>query len=100
MQRDLEAFNAERSLSLRMRVGVHTGSVLWGSVGGDRPTATGDAVNVAQQLESAAKPGTVLVSAATERETRDGVRYGRRGPVAGKGRGEPVEAFEAVPETK
>ncbi|MCC6740521.1 MAG: adenylate/guanylate cyclase domain-containing protein, partial [Planctomycetia bacterium] len=35
MQREIAAFNAERGLALKLRIGVNAGEVLWGGVGGD-----------------------------------------------------------------
>ena len=94
----IAAFNAERGTTLRMRLGVNAGEVLWGGVGGDRATATGDAVNVAQRLESSAEPGSIVVSKSVERASAMRVRYRPLGRVQLKGREEPVEAFEAVSE--
>ncbi|MBI2921631.1 MAG: AAA family ATPase [Planctomycetes bacterium] len=98
VQQAVRAFNAERVTGLKLRVGLNAGEVLWGKVGGDRETATGDAVNVAQRLEGAAAPGTVLVSKSVERATASRVRYRALGAVQLKGREESVEAFEAVAE--
>ncbi|KAF0240455.1 MAG: adenylate/guanylate [Planctomycetota bacterium] len=94
MQAEVEAFATERELDLRMRVGINTGEVLWGSVGGEKATATGDTVNVAQRLESAAAPGTVLISRAVERGLRGKFVLAARGNIAVKGREETVEAME------
>ncbi|MEK7466550.1 MAG: adenylate/guanylate cyclase domain-containing protein [Planctomycetota bacterium] len=96
MQEELKKFNRERGLELRLRVGVNAGEVLWGSVGGDRPTAMGDAVNVAQRLEASAVPGTVLAGASVRRLSRGRVSFTARGAIAVKGRAEPVEAWEAT----
>ncbi|MBI2922410.1 MAG: adenylate/guanylate cyclase domain-containing protein [Planctomycetes bacterium] len=96
MQEEIAAFNREKNLTLALRVGINTGEVLWGSVGGDRPTAMGDAVNVAQRLEGAARPGTVLVSAAVEKAARGQVKFAGHDAVMVKGRAEQVEVFEAV----
>ncbi|MEK7467042.1 MAG: adenylate/guanylate cyclase domain-containing protein [Planctomycetota bacterium] len=95
MQRELTAFNAERNISLRMRIGVNSGDVLWGGVGGDRATAMGDAVTVAQKLEGAARPGSVLVSGATRDAAGKGFRFEACDSVSVKGRPEAVEVFEA-----
>ncbi len=97
MQEEIGAFNRERGLSLGLRVGVNLGEVLWGGVGGDRATAMGDAVNVAQRLESAARPGSVLVSAAVRAAAAGRVRFHDAGEFALKGRKEAVRAHEAVP---
>ncbi|KAF0241219.1 MAG: hypothetical protein FD180_4560 [Planctomycetota bacterium] len=95
MQRELSAFNEERKISLRMRIGIHTGDVLWGGVGGDRATAMGDAVTLAQKLEGAARPGFVLVSAATRDAAGSGFRFEKREAIPLKGRADAVEVFEA-----
>ncbi|MCC6737951.1 MAG: hypothetical protein IT452_02810 [Planctomycetia bacterium] len=62
MQREVGAFARENGRDLRLRVGLNTGEVLWGGIGGDRATAMGDAVNVAQRMEAAAEPGTVVLA--------------------------------------
>ncbi|MEK7468158.1 MAG: adenylate/guanylate cyclase domain-containing protein [Planctomycetota bacterium] len=98
LQRELAAFDAERDLGIRMRIGINTGEVLWGSVAGDRVTAMGDAVNVAQRMESVARIGAVLVSRATQRAAGRGFRFEGRGSVQVKGRQEPVDTVEVVEE--
>ncbi len=97
MQDEIEAFNRERKHSLGLRVGVNLGEVLWGGVGGDRATAMGDAVNVAQRLESAARPGTVLVSDSVRAAAAGRIRFRDAGEFALKGRKETVRAYEAAP---
>lgn len=55
----------------QMRVGVHSGPVLFASVGvGGRRTAVGDALNVARRLETMAPAGGVLVSAAVSQQAQ------------------------------
>ncbi|MDP9265951.1 MAG: adenylate/guanylate cyclase domain-containing protein [Chloroflexota bacterium] len=57
-------------IDFQIRVGMNTGPVVVGNVGTDLAyeyTATGDAVNVAARMQSAARPGTVLITAATYR---------------------------------
>lgn len=99
MKRELELFNAQRSLELKIRVGVNTGEVLWGTVGGDRPTAMGDAVNVAQRLQSEARPGEVIASRSVARATSYRVEYGPERELRLKGRQDAVGASEALRET-
>src|SRR5215218_8276164 len=78
-----------------LRVGVNTGEVLAGAVGRDY-TVTGDTVNVAARLQSAARPGSVTVGERTMRASREAVRYQSLEPLELKGKAEPVAAWEAV----
>lgn len=58
---------------LQLRVGVHTGQVIAGRIGSDRYmeyAVVGDTVSVAAELQRAAQPGMVLVSAETYHYTR------------------------------
>src|SRR5207245_6756731 len=54
MQDAMEELNragsAEHGVSFSLRVGINTGEVMAGSVGGDRYTVIGDVVNVASRL--------------------------------------------------
>src|SRR5918999_5188674 len=78
-----------------LRVGVNTGEVLAGAVGASY-TVSGDTVNVAARLQSAARPGSVTVGERTMRATSGAVRYDKLEPLALKGKSEPVPAWEAV----
>ncbi|HEX6385403.1 MAG TPA: adenylate/guanylate cyclase domain-containing protein, partial [Anaerolineae bacterium] len=54
---------------LRMRIGIHTGPVLFGRVGtGEEHTAIGDTVIMANQLERLAPVGGILISHAVYRQ--------------------------------
>jgi class 3 adenylate cyclase/tetratricopeptide (TPR) repeat protein len=86
-------------IELQIRVGLNTGPVVVGHIGSDQRleyTAIGDTVNVAARMQSTADPGTVRITAATQRlvahafETRD------LGPLPVKGKAEPVHAFEVT----
>jgi ABC-type oligopeptide transport system substrate-binding subunit/class 3 adenylate cyclase len=82
-----------------VRVGVHTGLVVVGEIGGGgrvEYAALGDAVNVAARLQGAASPGTVLVGDATKRLVEP--LFGWSDPEAFdlKGKTEPVTAFAVV----
>jgi class 3 adenylate cyclase len=60
----------EKALHLAIRVGIHTGIVVEGEMGGgDRreQLALGDTPNVAARIQGIAAPNTVLISAATHR---------------------------------
>jgi adenylate cyclase len=84
---------------LGMGVGVNTGTVVAGTVGGGgrlEYTVVGDAVNLAQRLQSEAEAGEILVTAATH-AAAPGIRAQSIGPRQVKGRREPVEAFRILP---
>ncbi|MEL7209424.1 MAG: adenylate/guanylate cyclase domain-containing protein, partial [Actinomycetota bacterium] len=87
----------DTSAELQLRIGVNTGEVLVGALrsGGDY-TAMGDVVNTAQRLQSAARPGQVLVGSATYLAAGDSITYESLGPLRVRGRGERVEAWRAL----
>ena len=65
-----EALMPRHGVTLRIRVGVHTGSVVMGLLGsGDRRenVAVGDTMNIAARLQGLAEPDTVVTSEATRR---------------------------------
>jgi adenylate cyclase len=79
-------------------VGVNTGQVIAGAVGGGgrlEYTVIGDAVNVAQRLQSEAAGGEVVASAATI-AAADGIAAEPIGPRTVKGREEPVDVFRVL----
>jgi adenylate cyclase len=91
---------AEGLPPLGMGVGVNTGTVVAGTVGGGgrlEYTVVGDPVNLAQRLQSEAEAGEILATAAT-RAAAPGIRAQSIGPRQVKGRREPVEAFRILPE--
>ena len=90
-----ERVEADVGASFQLRVGVNSGEVLAGKVG-DGYTVIGDPVNVASRLQSAAKPGTVIVGEITHRLTRAAIEYVELEPLTLKGKAEPVPAWEAV----
>jgi class 3 adenylate cyclase len=84
---------------LDVRVGIETGLVVLGPVGaGSRVEygATGDAVNTAARLQAEAEPGTVLVSAATQRLVHDRFTWSAPRDLVLKGKDEPVTAVTAL----
>src|SRR6187200_2712134 len=64
----IEQLNARLGLepgALRLRVGVNTGEVVHATAGPDAGRVTGDTVNTAARLQTAARPGTVLIGELT-----------------------------------
>jgi len=72
---DMEKLNAclkeERGISLAMRIGIHTGLVVAGEMGGgdvrESMAIVGETPNIAARLEGIAEPDTVVISPATYR---------------------------------
>lgn len=94
--RELNAsLGANYGVDLALRVGVNTGEVLAGTVGGEY-TVVGDAVNVASRLQGAAERGRTLVGKRTRRFTAASVSYRPVGSLALKGKERPVSAWEVV----
>ena len=99
MQAAMEEINdgigATAGVSFALRVGINSGEVLAGAMGGGY-TVMGDPVNVAARLQAAARPGTVTVGEITHRLTRGAIEYVQLEPLELKGKSEPVPAWEAV----
>jgi class 3 adenylate cyclase len=103
MQRQLAQLSRqlerERGVSLGMRIGINTGEVVAGPVGGaEAYSVIGDAVNAAKRIEAAARPGEVLVGEETYRATAQAIEYREREPIVAKGKSEPLRVWEAVAE--
>jgi predicted ATPase/class 3 adenylate cyclase len=83
----------------QVRIGLNTGAAIAGKVGNDvhtEYTVIGDTVNLAARLESAAKPGTVLVSAETYQRTRPLFEFESLPPLTVKGIPQPVQAYRPL----
>ncbi|MCA9971255.1 MAG: AAA family ATPase, partial [Anaerolineales bacterium] len=79
---------------LQVRIGINTGPVLLGQVGTtDEYTVIGDAVNVARRLEQSAPSGSILISHDTYLLLQGLFDVEPVGPVAMKGRLDPVPAY-------
>jgi class 3 adenylate cyclase/tetratricopeptide (TPR) repeat protein len=84
-----------------VRVGIETGLVVLGPVGGGGRVeygATGDAINTAARLQSNAPPGGILVGAVTRRAVDDLFAWGDELRLELKGKSERVSAFEILGE--
>ena len=79
--------------TLRARVGVHTGEVVvtWAADGTWR--LSGDVVNTAARLQTAAEPGTVVVGPDTALAVEGTLELVPLGEVALKGKADPVRAW-------
>jgi class 3 adenylate cyclase/tetratricopeptide (TPR) repeat protein len=84
---------------LKMRVGIHTGPVVVGTLGNDLRVefkAVGDTVNLASRMEGLAEPGTTFVSEDTFKHTEGFFRFEALGKKDVKGKEEPVKAYRAI----
>ena len=103
MLRRLDDVNASlmqsHDVMLQVRIGVNTGEVL--ATTDPRPgeaMVTGDTVNAAARLQSAAEPGTVVIGERTARGARGSFQLEPLGPLELKGKAQPVNAFVVVEE--
>ncbi len=76
-----------------VRVGLDTGLVFAGGQTEGEDTIKGLPVNLAARLESAAEPGTILISHNTYRHVRDVFDVAPREPITLKGIGEAVQTY-------
>jgi class 3 adenylate cyclase len=81
-----------------VRVGVNSGQVAIGVVGGAErhPVALGDTMNVAARLQGTAPPGTIVIGGATARKLDGRFLLASLGHVSVRGREKPVEAWRLL----
>ena len=87
--------NEAEKLNLPVRMGIHTGPVVFGPLAGNLPmdpTAIGDTANLAARLQQAAAPKTILLSEATYQLAQSYARVEPVGPLRLKGKADPIPA--------
>ena len=90
---------AEGKAPLTIGIGINAGDAVAGSVGTEARmeyTVVGDSVNLAARLESAAKPGQILIAGATYARVRDAVQARALGPMKVKGKEEEIDVYAVV----
>jgi len=96
----IEAVNQELASSgwppIAVRIGVNTGEVMAGDPASGQTLVTGDPVNVAARLEQTARPGEVILGAATHRLVRGAVEAEPMAPLELKGKAATVDAFRLL----
>jgi class 3 adenylate cyclase/predicted ATPase len=101
MQRLNTRLERERRVQLAMRLGIHTGLVVVGEMGGSgrqEQLALGETPNVAARLQGLAAPDTVVISAATFRLVQGYFTYDELGMHALKGVAAPVQVYRILGE--
>jgi hypothetical protein len=100
MRDALERLNDELETTLgvaiQMRTGVATGEVVTGDRATGNAFVTGDAVNVAARLETAAAPGEVLVDDSTHRRVRGTLATESLGPMLLKGKSDAIDVYRLL----
>jgi class 3 adenylate cyclase/tetratricopeptide (TPR) repeat protein len=90
---------AQDEPDLQVRIGITTGETLVALAADPRAgegMASGDVVNTAARLQSAAPPNGIVVDEKSYRATRDRIDYRDAGRVDAKGKAEPVAVWEPL----
>jgi class 3 adenylate cyclase/tetratricopeptide (TPR) repeat protein len=92
-----EELEAERGLAgFQVRVGITTGLVFSGGETEGEDTIKGEAVNLAARLESAAEPGTVLISHDSFKHVRGLFDFEPLEPVELTGFSDPIKVYRVL----
>jgi class 3 adenylate cyclase len=90
-------------VSLAVRLGIHTGLVVAGEMGGgdvrEAMAIVGETPNIAARLEGVAEPDTVVISPATYRLTQGYFECESTGPHQLKGLSQPMDVYRVLKET-
>ncbi len=92
-------FASEHQPRLEMRIGVEAGEVLVDlerATGPRERMLTGDAVNTAARLQTAAAPWQIVVGPVVFAATKEVIDYRELEPLALKGKQQPVPAWQAL----
>ena len=84
---------------IKMRIGIHTGPVVVGTLGNDLRVefkAVGDTVSLASRMESMAEPEATFVTEDTFRLTEGFFRFEGLGERQIKGKGKPVKIYLVI----
>src|SRR5262245_27133976 len=91
-----------KGIQLAIRVGVHTGLVVVGEMGGEgryESLALGEVPNVCSRIDALAAPNTIAVSEATYRLIQGSFECQDLGPQALRGVVEPVHVYRVLQES-
>jgi len=104
IHREINKFSEEikgksRIPGVKMRIGIHTGPVIVGTLGNNLRVefkAVGDTVNLASRMESLAEPGATYVTEETFKLTEGFFRFEALGEKQIKGKKEPVRVYRVI----
>ena len=101
MQEAIAQYAREAGLSdsVHIRVGLNSGEVVVRAIGSDLRmdyTAVGQATHLAARMEQVASPGTIVMTADTQRLVDGYVQARSLGPTVVKGLPQPIEVFELL----
>ncbi len=85
--------------TLKMRIGIHSGPVVVGTLGNNLRVefkAVGDTVNLASRVEGLAEPGTTYVTEDTFKISEGLFRFEALGKKRVKGKEEPVKVYRVI----
>jgi class 3 adenylate cyclase/tetratricopeptide (TPR) repeat protein len=94
-----ELIKRDYGVDFGVRVGINTGLAVLAAVGDEirtEYTAMGDTTNVAARLQSAAEPGSVLISSDTYHLVKELFEFKSRGATMVKGKSAPIETYEVL----
>ncbi|GAA4700067.1 hypothetical protein Prum_060810 [Phytohabitans rumicis] len=98
IQRELAGLALPDGSPVRVRVGIASGEVVVDLAAvrdGGQALVCGDVVNTAARVQALAKPGSVVVTAATRRATATMVRYRELAAITPAGKPEPIDVWRA-----
>ncbi|MGD9250316.1 MAG: adenylate/guanylate cyclase domain-containing protein, partial [Desulfobacterales bacterium] len=102
IHREIAAYNGRRDNQepIRMRIGVHSGPVIVGTLGNDLRVefkAVGDTVNLASRMEHMAEPGTTYATRDVFKLARGMFKFEHMGKKVIKGRDESIQVYKVHP---
>jgi len=101
IHREIAKFSEQKKdiAPIRMRIGIHTGPVVVGSLGNDLRVefkAVGNTVNLASRMEKLAEPGTTYVTQKAFQLTEGTFRFEAAGKKAVKGREKAIPVYKVL----